>query len=180
MAGKEELNRIVLAGDERALSDPALAGSILRRATALLASAEPEKKWRAVKAMGIVAGATEAGRVDEQVSRLLWSLNDESGAVPYGVPEALGEIAAARPELKPRIVPILVSCVVSADMSQTGPILAGALRALGRAGVADPAERERLLPGLKAALLCPDPEVAEAAEVTADLLGITAGERGKE
>jgi HEAT repeat protein len=55
-------------------------------------------KWGAVKAMGqVVSGLAdrdlEAGRVI--VRRLMWTLNDESGGIGWGSPEAMGEILAA-------------------------------------------------------------------------------------
>jgi hypothetical protein len=180
LAGKEELNGMIEAGDERSLRDPALEGSLLRRATALLASDRPKRKWQAVKAIGVIAAGLDTAKLEDHVRRFLWALNDESGAVPHGVPEALGEIAAVRPELKERIVPILVSCVVAEDTFQTGPILAGAIWALGRTGIENDGEKERLLPGLSAALGNADPEVRETAVATAERLGIPARPNGEE
>lgn len=54
-------------------------------------------RWRAVSAMGQVVSAMadvdmESARVI--MRRLMWQLNDESGGIGWGVPEAMGEIMA--------------------------------------------------------------------------------------
>ena len=55
-------------------------------------------KWRAVTAMGLVVsglfekGEKEAARI--VMRRLMWNLNDESGGIGWGSPEAIGEITA--------------------------------------------------------------------------------------
>ncbi|MFH1726592.1 MAG: DVU0298 family protein [Elusimicrobiota bacterium] len=175
---REDLTKLVEKGDPRAileaLSDPSLRGKFLRRIVALLNSIAPSTKWRAVSAMGVAAGEGGVGadKVERQVQRFLWAMNEESGAVPYGVPEALGEILALRPELKGRILPLLVSYVADKELFQTGPILAGAIWALGRAGVHDAEEMRRALPGLKAALLNGGPDVRGAALWTSARLGL--------
>lgn len=178
MATKRELDKLIEEGNPDALldavRDPARSSKLLRRITAGLCSAEPGQKWRAVSAMGVVAG--EAGlaseKVAERLRRFLWALNDESGDVPYGVPEALGEILAVRPELGSQYTAILVSFLVQEELVQTGPILAGVIWALGRVGVPDRDERERTRPGLKAALALDDPEVRGAAVWTVARLGL--------
>lgn len=128
-----------------------------------LYSTDPKRKWRAVLALGLAMGELTTAKVERQVRHFLWAMNDESGAVPYGIPEALGETLAVRPELKPGILPILVSFLVSEDLFQTGTILAGAIWALGRVGLEDPEEKERALPGLRSALGSEDPQVRGAA-----------------
>ncbi len=62
-----------------------------------LYSTEEDIKWRAVRGVGIVVAAMaekhmEAARVI--MRRFLWSLNDESGGIGWGAPEAMGEIMA--------------------------------------------------------------------------------------
>jgi len=54
-------------------------------------------KWRAVTAMGAVVSRLadqekEAARI--VMRRLIWNLNDESGGIGWGSPEAMGEIMA--------------------------------------------------------------------------------------
>ena len=52
-------------------------------------------KWRAVNAMGAIVSKLadedmESARVI--IRRLMWNLNDESGGIGWGSPEAMGEI----------------------------------------------------------------------------------------
>jgi hypothetical protein len=177
---KTELDRLIEQGDPNALLEalraPGKGSKLLRRITSGLCSSEPRRKWQAVSAMGVVAGAggLSTDKVADRITRLLWALNDESGDVPYGVPEALGEILTVRPELRGRCIPILVSFLVQEELVQTGPILAGAIWALGRAGVSDREERDRARPGLSLALAAADSDVRGAALWTAARLGLTA------
>jgi hypothetical protein len=172
------LTGIIERGDPdailRALHDPSIGGRLLRRIVSLLYSSEPRKKWRAVAALGVVfgAGGLDCNELERQVQRLLWAMNDESGAVPYGIPEALGELLALHPELKPRILPLLVSYLAEDELVQTGPILAGAIWALGRVGIEEPEEGRRALPALRAALREGDAELCGAALWTLPRLGV--------
>jgi hypothetical protein len=61
----------------------------------LLYSGDELVKWRAVTAMGLVVARLaevdmEAARV--VMRRLMWNLNDESGGIGWGSPEAMAEI----------------------------------------------------------------------------------------
>ncbi|MFP4305602.1 MAG: DVU0298 family protein [Desulfococcaceae bacterium] len=59
-------------------------------------------KWRAVVGMGIVVAERAEGGDKESarvvMRRFMWNLNDESGGIGWGCPEAMGE-AAARSEI---------------------------------------------------------------------------------
>jgi len=60
-------------------------------------SSEKMIRWHAITAMGAVIARlaeqdTEAARV--VMRRLIWNLNDESGGIGWGTPEAMGEIMA--------------------------------------------------------------------------------------
>jgi len=71
-------------------------------------------KWRAVTAMGKVVSelATrdmEAARV--VLRRLMWNLNDESGGIGWGSPEAMGEIMANSDKIAMEFHHILISYV---------------------------------------------------------------------
>ena len=77
-----------------------------------LYSADEQIKWRAVTAMG----ASVARLADEEMEpariimrRLMWNLNDESGGIGWGSPEALGEILACHELLAREYAPILIS-----------------------------------------------------------------------
>ncbi|MDX1776725.1 MAG: HEAT repeat domain-containing protein [Desulfobulbales bacterium] len=62
-----------------------------------LCSNDEMRRWHAVTALGPVV-ADLAGRDMEAarvvMRRLMWSLNDESGGIGWGAPEAMGEIMA--------------------------------------------------------------------------------------
>ena len=73
---------------------------------------EERVKWHAVTALGQVMNEL-AGRDIEAargiMRRLLWSMNEESGGIGWGIPEAMGEIMAVNPRLAREYVNMLVS-----------------------------------------------------------------------
>ena len=112
-------------------------GRVVRFLTGRLYSADEAEKWHAVRAFGVLArapGVLTDARVHDLLQRFLWALNDESGAVPYGVPEAMGEILAARPDHRASMVPILRGMLTEEDTFQTGAVERGLYWALGRIG----------------------------------------------
>jgi len=114
------------------------AQKVLRYLSGRLYSADEGEKWRAVRAFEQVVGNREIvsqERAVELLRRFFWALNDESGAVPYGVPEAIGAVLAVRAELRPEYLPILQSMLHEEDMLQTGPIEQGVRWALEHVGV---------------------------------------------
>lgn len=124
---------------------------VLRLISGRLYSADPEQKWRAVRALGALAaqpGLLSDQKLSELLRRYFWALNSESGAVPFGLPEAIGELLAARPALQADFLPLLCSLAHREETLQTGAILRGVLWALGRVGppaaAADPALLEAL------------------------------------
>ena len=75
-------------------------------------SSNEKIKWGAVKAVGHVVSQLadrdlEAARVI--MRRLMWNLNDESGGIGWGSPEAMGEILAAHSGLAHEYVHLLLS-----------------------------------------------------------------------
>lgn len=138
-AWKDEIGALLAREDYEALAETARRSlaRVLRALNARLASADQQEKFRAVRALGRLAASRDLlaeDRLRELVRRYLWALNDESGAVPYGIPEALGEILAARPELQASYLPILGSLLTEEEMSQTGPIERGVVWAAARIG----------------------------------------------
>jgi len=99
---------------------------------------DPRVRWAAVHGLGEYAEASwpEApGSVRETLRRLVWSLNDESGATGWGAPEGIGEIAARIPALRAEFAPLFPSFLSHEDVYLGNPVLdAGALWALGRLG----------------------------------------------
>ena len=77
-----------------------------------LCSTDDILKWRSVTAMGEVVTQlaekdTESARVI--MRRLMWHLNDESGGIGWGCPEAMGEIMARSKKLAEEFWCILIS-----------------------------------------------------------------------
>jgi hypothetical protein len=75
---------------------------------------EPMIKWHAVSAMGHVV-ATHANTDMESsrviMRRMIWNLNDESGGIGWGSPEAMGECMACHNRLAEEYYRILVSYI---------------------------------------------------------------------
>jgi hypothetical protein len=77
-------------------------------------SKDDQVRWRAITAMGAVVSKLadsdiESGRV--VMRRLMWNLNDESGGIGWGSPEAMGEIMARSRRLADEYWNILVSYI---------------------------------------------------------------------
>jgi HEAT repeat protein len=77
-----------------------------------LCSNDETVRWHAVTALGPIVAALadrdmEASRV--VMRRLMWSLNDESGGIGWGAPEAMGEIMACHDGLAQEYGHILVA-----------------------------------------------------------------------
>lgn len=110
---------------------------VVRYLSGQLYTPDEEAKHRAVHALGVVAAEEsilDRERAVDLLRRFAWALNDESGAVPYGIPEAIGEVISVRPEFQEAFLPILCSLLTEDDMSQTGPVERGAFWAVGRVG----------------------------------------------
>ncbi len=101
-----------------------------------LYSTDEQVKWRAVTAVGMVVAEMaeedmEAART--VMRRLMWSLNDESGGIGWGAPEAMGEIMARQRQLAEEYYCILVSYICDAGNRLEHDLLeCGVLWGLGR------------------------------------------------
>jgi hypothetical protein len=99
-------------------------------------------KWRAVAAMGAVVSCLahedlESSRII--MRRLIWNLNDESGGIGWGSPEAMGEIMARHGGLAKEYASILVSYINEAGNYLEHEMLQrGVLWGLGRLAHARP------------------------------------------
>jgi hypothetical protein len=108
----------------------------------LLYHAEPLIRWRAVSAMGRVV----CGLADETIEsarivmrRLMWNLNDESGGIGWGSPEAMGDILARHAGLAGEYGCILVSYAdPDGNFLEHPGLQPGVLWALGRLGRVHP------------------------------------------
>ena len=101
-----------------------------------LCSSDEQTKWRAVTAMGTVV----ANLADEDIEsarviirRLMWSLNDESGGIGWGAPEAIGEILACHEQLAREYANILTSYIKEdGNFLEHEPLQKGAMWGVAR------------------------------------------------
>lgn len=99
-------------------------------------------RWRAVVAMGEVVfhladQDPESARV--VLRRMIWQLNDESGGIGWGCPEAMGECVARHPALADTYHRLLVSYLDPEGNHLEHPVLQrGLLWGIGRAAHARP------------------------------------------
>ena len=101
-----------------------------------LCSSDEQIKWRAVTAMGTVVANLahediESARVI--IRRLMWSLNDESGGIGWGAPEAIGEILACHEQLAREYANILTSYIKEdGNFLEHEPLQRGAMWGVAR------------------------------------------------
>lgn len=93
-------------------------------------------KWRAVRAMGKVVAKMASENLEPArvvMRRLMWSLNDESGGIGWGAPEAMGEIMAQDERLAGEYKKILFSYVEKeGNYLEHEPLRKGAIWAIER------------------------------------------------
>ena len=99
-------------------------------------------KWRAVTAMGVVVARLAHEDIESArivMRRLMWNLNDESGGIGWGSPEAMGEIMARHDRLAKEYACILISYINEAgNFLEHEMLQRGALWGLGRLAHARP------------------------------------------
>ena len=139
----------------------------LRYLSGRLYSDDENIKWRAVRALGALAADPALltdEKLSEQLRRYLWSLNDESGAVPFGVPEAIGEILGSRPSLQEAFLPLICSMTHEEEVIQTGAIERGIIWAIGRVGMPAHHSTPDVLPRIRSmAAAHPNPDTRRVA-----------------
>lgn len=126
--GRRELKKSILAilgqGDLATVREGLARyrdGEVLSLLISALYSADERVRWHAVSALGCVVSRIagqemEAARI--VMRRFLWSLNDESGGIGWGAPEAMAEIMVHHEPLAREYLHMLVSY-----MREDGPEL---------------------------------------------------------
>jgi hypothetical protein len=108
---------------------------------------DPLLRWRAVTAMGaVVAGLAEENIESARVvmRRFMWNLNEESGGIGWGCPEAMGECTARSAALADEYGCILISYLQPECNFIDHPALQeGVLWGIGRLAHARPAMMAR-------------------------------------
>ena len=126
-----------------------------------LYSGEEKIRWRAITAMGAVVGhladtAMESARV--VMRRFMWNLNDESGGIGWGSPEAMGEITAGHAGLADEFACILISYIdPRGNFLEHELLQRGSLWGVGRLAHARPLLATPAAPFLTAFFDAPDP-----------------------
>ena len=129
----------------------------------LLYHGRPLVRWRAVSAMGetvslLAREDLEGARV--VMRRLMWNLNDESGGIGWGSPEAMGEIMARHRGLAEEYATILISYLnPCGNFLEHEGLQHGVLWALGRVAGAHPSLLQGVLPLILPFLSSCDPEL---------------------
>ena len=127
----------------------------------LFYSGDEVLRWRAVTAMGAVVGhmadtSMESARV--VMRRLMWNLNDESGGIGWGSPEAMGEITAVHAGLAGEFASILISYInPDGNFLEHELLQRGSLWGVGRLAHARPLLAKPATPFLTAFFDSPDP-----------------------
>jgi hypothetical protein len=127
----------------------------------LLYSGQAMLRWRAVTAMGVVVGQMADANMESArvvLRRLMWNLNDESGGIGWGSPEAMGEIAAVHAGVAKEFANIIVSYINPAgNFLEHETLQRGSLWAVGRLAHAHPLLAAPAAPFLPAFFDAADP-----------------------
>ncbi|MFP4649645.1 MAG: DVU0298 family protein [Desulfobacterales bacterium] len=142
---KEEVRRLLSADDRsQALSEISVyrPRRVINSLIACFYDSDQLVRWRAVAAAGeVAAGLADSDRESARVimRRLMWMLNDESGGIGWGSPEAMGEITASSPAMASEYANILCSFVnPGCNFLEHQGLQRGVLWGLGRLAQAHP------------------------------------------
>jgi hypothetical protein len=176
---KVKIKKLLLQEDfESGLAD--IAGLPARRAInplfSFLCSMDDVLKWRAVTAMGEVVDRLAMTDIESArviMRRLMWHLNDESGGIGWGCPEAMGEIMARNAKLADEFWCILISYAQPEGNFLEHPILQrGLLWGIGRLAYARPQLIKDCAAYLLAFMQADDPDLRGLAAWAAGALPI--------
>jgi hypothetical protein len=128
-----------------------------------LYSGDENIKWRSVTALGEVVSRLEESDLESAriiMRRLMWNLNDESGGIGWGSPEAMGEIMARSSKLAQEFSNILVSYIrPDGNFLEHQILQRGVLWGLGRLAYARPQLVEDATDFLRLYLQAEDPNL---------------------
>lgn len=154
---------------------------VINTLIASLCTDDEEMKWKAVSAIGFIVSNIAAKDMESArtiMRRLMWNLNDESGGVGWGAPEAMGEIMACNEGLAEEFAHILLSYIrEDGNYIDYQPLQRGVVWGLGRLAQVRP---EILREKDATRILCPclgssDASVRALAAWAIGLLGVEDG-----
>ena len=138
----------------------------LRAAQRKLYDPDPAGRAEGVREIGEYAEARWADDprgVREIVRRFIWALSEESGATPWGAPEAVAEIVARIPELRPDFAGMFLGWLDHPETYLGNEILdAGTIWGIGRLGPGAPFTAEAVAAALAPFADHPSPLVRAA------------------
>ena len=118
-------------------------------------------RWRAVRGVGITVSAIAETALESArtiMRRLIWSLNDESGGIGWGAPEAMGEIMAENGVLAREYYRILVSYIdVKGNLLENDELERGVMWGINRLAQKRPELLRQWTGPLQTQLKSPDP-----------------------
>jgi hypothetical protein len=139
------------------------ARQVINPLISFLLSKDEEIKWRAVSALGHVVSDLASKNMESArvvMRRLMWMLNDESGGIGWGAPEAMGEIIASHDGLAKEFAPVLISYAwEDGNFLEYEPLQRGAVWGLGRVAQEKPDIVQDAIPHLISFLESPDATV---------------------
>ncbi|SFJ71802.1 HEAT-like repeat-containing protein [Desulfomicrobium apsheronum] len=147
-----------------------------------LCNPAPLVRWRAVTGFGIVIAAL-AEKTPEKarvvMRRFIWSLNDESGGIGWGAPEAMAEIMTASPLIASEYHNHLLAYIHEDHCRpdcylEHAPLRRGAVWGVGRLAQVRPDLAAKAEPDLLCALEDCDTVIRGLAAWACGLLGLTA------
>jgi hypothetical protein len=181
LRGRQLKERVLgaLRSDDRARALAELAKLPARQVVnplfSFFCSTDPTVRWRAVTAMGVVmttlaSAEMEAARV--VMRRMIWQLNEESGGIGWGIPEAMGETMARHGGLAEEYAHMLVSYIQEdGNFLEHVPLQRGVLWGLGRLAQARPSLVEKATPDIEMFLSAADAQLRGLAAWILGLVG---------
>ena len=141
-----------------------------------LFNSDEQVRWRAITAMGsVVSNLAEEDMESARVimRRLMWNLNDESGGIGWGSPEAMGAILASNEALAKEYARILISYArADGNFQEHELVQRGVLWAIGRLSQVRPDLTKGAAPYLIPYLKSRDAGVRGLAAWVLGLLGV--------
>jgi hypothetical protein len=149
--------------------------AVLSALTSRLYEADARDRFRAAEALGRASRrwwGKEPDRVSTLLRKLVWSLNDESGATAWGAPQAIGEVVRNDAALAAEYAPLLISYLDNEDIAlETDIMVQGLVYALGRVGEKHRLIGQECVPTLIRHLRDPDPTTMGLAVWALGLVG---------
>lgn len=129
-----------------------------------LLSPDPKVKWHGVTAFGFVVDKMAEENLEDAriiMRRFMWTLNDESGGIGWGAPEAMGEIMARNHKLALEFHPILISYLQEDELGKDNfleylPLRRGAFWGIARLAQSRPELAKKARSKIVSALGCED------------------------